>query len=135
MDGKWIGVAKESHMDKAKALKVKDLSNSQKSSKKQTKNPNVDNESSKKSSRKKEFNCSICDKKCNKSYNLKNHILSHFYDKFESIVPNSKPFACPTCGAESRDRIDILRHLAFTHKKLYEVTHLTEEEMKKMIKS
>jgi len=138
---KNVGADKASKIkNNTNALKPKNASHTQESSKetpkKQKKTSGVGKEESpKKSPPKKELDCSFCDKKCNGSNNFKNHILSHFYAKFDSIIPNSKPFACPNCGAESRDKITTIRHFAFTHKKLYELTSLTEEKMKQMMKS
>lgn len=62
------------------------------------------------------FNCGLDSK--SKS-DLKNHVLSHYYGDFYAILPASKPFTCPTCSLESRDRISLVRHFAFTHKEIY----------------
>ena len=36
-----------------------------------------------------------------------------------------KPFPCPECEKPSRDKITMIRHFAFTHGKLFELTEVT----------
>ena len=62
------------------------------------------------------LNCYNCGVECKSRSDLKNHVLSHFYPDFYSLLPASKPFTCPTCSLESRDRISLVRHFAFSHK-------------------
>merc|ERR1711892_511816 len=62
------------------------------------------------------YNCGLDSKS---KGDLKNHVLSHYYADFYAILPASKPFTCPTCSMESRDRISLVRHFAFTHKEIY----------------
>ena len=60
---------------------------------------------------------------------MKKHLLSHYYQIFFSALPNSKPFTCPICGKLNRDRIVLARHYAFFHKKIFEMTELTPEDL------
>jgi len=71
--------------------------------------------------------CPKCDQICKDNANLKNHVLSHYYQDFYRVTPDQKPFACPTCGKENRDRITMIRHFAFSHNMLYELTDMTPE--------
>ena len=66
--------------------------------------------------------CLKCEVICKDTTHLKNHLLSHFYTEFYVLLPGSKPYPCPICEKESRDRITLLRHYAFAHNKTYEVT-------------
>jgi len=49
--------------------------------------------------------CPKCDQVCKDQNNLKNHVLSNYYEDFYRVTLDTKPFACPTCGKEHRDRI------------------------------
>merc|ERR1712037_1086138 len=71
--------------------------------------------------------CPKCDQICKDNANLKNHLLSHYYHDFYRVTPDSKPFPCPTCGKENRDRITMIRHFAFSHGMIYELTDVTPE--------
>ena len=71
--------------------------------------------------------CFKCGLPCKSLAHRKNHILSHFYSAFHSVLPSSNPFVCPQCGQISRDRITLIRHFAFSHKKMYEFTGVSEE--------
>ena len=71
--------------------------------------------------------CFKCGLPCKSLAHRKNHILSHYYSAFHKVLPNSSPFACPQCTQISRDRITLIRHFAFAHKKMYEFTGVTEE--------
>jgi len=73
--------------------------------------------------------CFKCGQICKDNSNLKNHVLSHYYQVFYDVLPDSKPFPCPECGNTSRDRITLVRHFAFTHKKLFEMTDVTPEHI------
>ena len=82
----------------------------------------------------KEYQCSTCGKINSGAGMFKNHLLSHHYDKFANL-PNGAPYNCPVCPASDiRDRITLIRHYAFTHKKLSEVTGITEEKLKEIVK-
>ena len=71
--------------------------------------------------------CFKCGLKCKSLMHRKNHILSHYYSAFYSVLPNSQPYVCPECGHTSRDRITLIRHFAFSHKKMYQFTGVTED--------
>jgi len=71
--------------------------------------------------------CPKCDQICKNNNNLKNHILSHYYHDFYRVTPDSKPYPCPTCGKENRDRITLIRHFAFSHGMIFELTDVTPE--------
>ena len=71
--------------------------------------------------------CFKCGQICKDNSNLKNHVLSHYYQVFYEVLPDSKPYPCPDCGNTSRDRITLVRHYAFTHKKLFKMTDVTPE--------
>jgi len=73
--------------------------------------------------------CPKCGQVCKDNSNLKNHVLSHYYQVFYNVLPDSKPFPCPICGNCSRDKITMVRHYAFTHKKLFEMTDVTPEDL------
>merc|ERR1711915_247425 len=73
--------------------------------------------------------CPKCGQVCKDNSNLKNHVLSHYYQVFYDVLPDCKPFACPLCGNPSRDRNTMVRHYAFTHKKLFEMTDITPEDI------
>ena len=72
--------------------------------------------------------CFKCGQVCSNA-NLKNHILSHYYKVFFPILPDRKPYQCPTCHVISRDRITLVRHYAFGHKKFSELTGVTLEKI------
>merc|ERR1719319_1448530 len=78
-----------------------------------------------------EFNdgpvCFKCDQVCKDKSQLKNHVLSHFYEEFYKILPSSKPYPCPECEHENRDRITLVRHYAFTHRHIFE--YVTEDQL------
>ena len=73
--------------------------------------------------------CFKCGQVCKDNSNLKNHILSHYYQVFYEVLPDSKPYPCPICDSHSRDRITLVRHYAFTHKKFFEMTDVTPEHL------
>jgi len=82
----------------------------------------------------KEFHCQKCSNKTNGYSNARHHFLSHYYAIFKDILPSSAPFACPECNKENRDKITLIRHYAFTHKKFFEMSDVTEETMEKEIR-
>ena len=55
--------------------------------------------------------------------NLKNHVLNHFKDELLKDLPTTVPFQCPIahCSRKSRDKISMLRHYAFGHRKVFEI--------------
>jgi len=79
--------------------------------------------------------CPKCDQICKDNANLKNHILSHYYHDFYRVTPDTKPFPCPTCGKENRDRITMIRHFAFSHGMIFELTDVTPEMLNSTGKS
>jgi hypothetical protein len=88
-------------------------------------------DSEEKAERKKEKNlkCFKCDQAYKKVTSYRNHILSHYYTIFFEVLPASKPFSCPECDYTSaRDKITLLRHYAFRHGKLFEMTNITPEQ-------
>ena len=73
--------------------------------------------------------CFKCDQVCKDNSNYKNHILSHYYREFDKHIPQVKPFECPICSKPSRDKITLIRHYAFTHQKMFELTDITPEQL------
>jgi len=73
--------------------------------------------------------CPKCGQVCKDYSNLKNHVLSHYYKMFYMVLPQCKPFPCPICGHCNRDRITMVRHYAFTHKKIFEMTDVTVQDL------
>jgi len=73
--------------------------------------------------------CFKCSQVCKDNSNYKNHILSHYYREFDPHVPQVKPFECPVCSKPSRDKITLIRHYAFTHQKMFELTDITPEQL------
>merc|ERR1712181_123317 len=69
--------------------------------------------------------CFKCGQVCKDNSNLRNHVLSHYYRIFDPLIPQAKPFPCPECDKPSRDKITMIRHFAFTHGKLFELTEVT----------
>jgi len=69
--------------------------------------------------------CFKCSQICKDTSNLRNHVLSHYYRIFDPLIPQTKPFPCPECQKPSRDKITLIRHFAFTHQKLFELTEVT----------
>ena len=60
--------------------------------------------------------CFNCGSECKSKTDLKNHVLTHYYSEIYPVLPASKPFTCPKCSLESRDKVSLIRHYAFTHK-------------------
>jgi len=78
--------------------------------------------------------CFKCGKVCKNLSNLKNHVLSYYYQVFFDVLPDREPYLCPhpDCNNRppSRDRITLVRHFAFYHRKLFEMTEVTPEDFK-----
>ena len=74
------------------------------------------------------YQCRICENKYDKPSNLKNHVLNHFKDQLLLDLPTSLPFTCPECKNIYRDKITLLRHYAFGHRKVFDFA--TEEDFK-----
>lgn len=76
--------------------------------------------------------CFKCDVTCKDAANLRNHVLSHFYKVFYDVLPKMKPLTCPEPGCDvppARDRITLARHYAFCHRKIFEMTEVTPEQL------
>jgi len=73
--------------------------------------------------------CFKCGQVCKDNSNLKNHVLSHYYQVFYDVLPDSRPFECPLCDKPNRDRITLVRHYAFTHNKFFEMTDVTSDDI------
>jgi hypothetical protein len=73
--------------------------------------------------------CFKCGQICKDNALLKNHVLSHYYQDFYRVTPDCKPFACPDCGKENRDRITMIRHYAYTHNMIHELTDVTPADL------
>ena len=74
--------------------------------------------------------CKYCEQIETKRSNMRNHSLNHFKDKLCNILPPStlvKPFPCPICKHESRDKITMLRHVGFAHRKIFDFC--TDEDL------
>ena len=80
-----------------------------------------------------EFDCYKCGERKRTRDAFKNHLLSHYADNFTSLLPSAPPYKCPECDHTIRDKTSLMRHLAFYHKKLYEITDLTEESLNEII--
>ena len=65
--------------------------------------------------------CNLCEESFDKVSNLKNHVVNHFKAEMLRDLPSSKPYNCPLCSnAPVRDKITLLRHYAFSHKKIFD---------------
>ena len=80
-----------------------------------------------------EFDCYKCGERKRTRDVFKNHLLSHYSDNFTPLLPSAPPYKCPECNHLFRDKISLMRHLGFYHKKLYEITDLTEESLNEVI--
>ena len=76
------------------------------------------------------FICVECGVQCKDKTHLRNHMVAHFYTRFDSYIPAGIPFACPECGKENRDRITLIRHFCWAHNKFQLVTGLSEDVLK-----
>merc|ERR1712079_488752 len=54
---------------------------------------------------------------------------SHYYHCFYDDLPSTKPFRCPLCDYDSRDRITLIRHYAWTHKMFHEMTGVRPDQL------
>ena len=80
-----------------------------------------------------EYQCPTCGDSKDTRSNFKNHLLTHYADIFNPLLPSASPYKCPKCDKQFRDKISLMRHYAFYHKKMYEMTDLTEESLKEII--
>ena len=74
------------------------------------------------------LNCRFCTESKDKASNLKNHVLNHIKDQLFKELPTCTPFLCPECKTPSRDKITLLRHYAFGHRKAF--SFISEEDFK-----
>ena len=65
--------------------------------------------------------CRFCISGHENALGLKNHVLNHFKDQLNKHLPSCAPFLCPECKNPNRDKITILRHYAFGHKKVFDL--------------
>merc|ERR1712008_158897 len=65
-----------------------------------------------------QLKCRFCISGHENALGLKNHVLNHFKDQLNKHLPSCAPFLCPECKNPNRDKITILRHYAFGHKKV-----------------
>ena len=81
------------------------------------------------------YQCPTCGDCKEKKDTFKNHFLTHYHNVFTSVLPSSAPYHCPEaeCKALSRDKITLMRHYAFTHKKLFTMTDVSEENLKEIM--
>ena len=59
---------------------------------------------------------------------MKNHVVIHFKDQLLCDLPTSLPFTCPECKYVPREKITLLRHYAFSHRKVFDFA--SEEDFK-----
>ena len=71
------------------------------------------------------FRCMVCPRMFKKRSSFKPHLVSHFYDEFEALLPRGKLNACPKCDYIARVRIGLYRHFCWTHNMLLEVTGIS----------
>ena len=62
--------------------------------------------------------CTNCSEVFETRQLLKNHFINHFKEQLGQSLPKTKPFKCPECLKDSRDKVTLLRHYAYTHKKI-----------------
>lgn len=75
-----------------------------------------------------EFSCPKCGIKFLKSVkrsNIQNHILTHYHDVFYDLLPHKNPYSCPICDKTHIKRRNLIRHYAFAHKKVFQLTDST----------
>ena len=73
--------------------------------------------------------CPECGEASRDNLALENHILTHYSEKLGKLLPAVAPFSCPECKKEHRDKNILLRHFAFGHGMIYQLTCLTHEQM------
>ena len=81
-----------------------------------------------------EFKCPICPKVYlntvkGKHGSFLKHVLSHFHKNFYPHLPSSRPYSCPICQMTFRDKGDMVRHYAYGHQKIYELTNITPQDL------
>ena len=78
-----------------------------------------------------EYQCPTCGDCKERKETFKHHLLTHYSHVFASVC--SAPYKCPECDALSRDKITLMRHYAFTHKKFFTMTDITEDKLKEIM--
>ena len=74
--------------------------------------------------------CSKCGLSFNdRVSNVRRHILSHYEQVFLVVLPDRIPFNCPICDMSFKWRGSLVRHFAFSHQKIFELTYLTPEDL------
>jgi len=76
------------------------------------------------------FKCPECDAKfqCRKSHRC--HVVAHYYHVFSDVFPSKKsPYSCPMCNKACRNKIGAIRHYAYGHRMIFELTELTPEDI------
>ena len=66
--------------------------------------------------------CKECGKGLSHQKRVRYHMLSHYYGMFAEVLPVEYGSDCPDCFQSFRDRSSLLRHYAFVHKHIFEVT-------------
>jgi len=74
------------------------------------------------------FSCPKCGFKFIKRHYVQSHMLTHYHDVFHDVLPHKKPFNCPICGKMHMSWRALIRHYAFTHKKVFELTDSSPAE-------
>ena len=55
--------------------------------------------------------------------------MSHYQQVFFDVLPDRIPFNCPICDMCFKWRGSLVRHYAFSHQKIFELTDLTPEDL------
>ena len=76
-----------------------------------------------------EEQCFYCGDVCPGHNRLKMHVISHYYDVFKPYLPTSAPHTCPLCQYTARDQTSLIRHYAFKHNKIFELTNVTKKQL------
>ena len=67
--------------------------------------------------------CVICHQILDTRPKMREHVLNHYKSQLLLSLPRKRPFTCPECNSDSRDKITLLRHYAFTHRHIYEYSN------------
>jgi len=76
------------------------------------------------------FSCPKCDKKFQTSSNMRHHAVSHYKHLLYDLLPDKAPFCCPICSVSHDRRQALMRHYAYGHEKVFQLTDLTPEDLK-----
>ena len=69
-----------------------------------------------------EVDCIECGKGLANKSHVRYHVLSHYYHMFDGVLPVEYGTECPECFKSFRDRHTLIRHYAFVHQYVFEVT-------------